>query len=140
MKKDILIFLGLIAMAGIVIFIDPIWKYFSTMGPLEAIQQIFTFILHVVIVTICVYVVTTLPEIVKPWMKVLKLRAKWESGPNAHWRRPGEPATKVSSPRLTNDQKFMMMLMKMSQPGRPSARPLPHRGNESDDDQLHLQW
>lgn len=100
MKKEILIFFGLIAVAGLAMFFDDVMAYFNGMTPLEAIKQIFTFVLHVTVGTVCGYVVFGLPAIAKPWMQMLrrKRRASWRSGPNAHWQ---AKVPRVQAPKLT---------------------------------------
>lgn len=100
MRKEILIFLGLIAVAGLALFFDDVLAYFNGMTPLEAIQQIFTFILHVTIGTVCGYVVFGLPAIVKPWVRMLRRnrRHAWRSGPNAQWAKtPRQPTPKLTA-------------------------------------------
>lgn len=100
MKKELLIFLGLIAVAGLALFFDDVLAYFNGMTPLEAVKQIFTFVLHVTVGTVCGYVVFGLPTIVKPWMRMLRRnrRHAWRSSLNAgfHAKTP-----RVQTPKLT---------------------------------------
>lgn len=62
------------AVIGGLVFRDQVLAIFAGMTVMESLSYITQFVLHVVVVTIAMYVATTLPELVKPWMKALKSR------------------------------------------------------------------
>lgn len=95
-----LIVLTFIAAIGGLVFHDQVAGLFAGMTPLEALETIVTFVLHVAVTTIAAYVAYTLPEIAKPWVKTFRWKRRaerrgrhgdggWQSGPNAHWGRAG---------------------------------------------------
>jgi hypothetical protein len=70
--KTLYIFLGMAFIAGVLVFWREVLALFIGMTVIEILKQIVTFALHVAWVTILVYAMTTLPEMVKPWMRFLK--------------------------------------------------------------------
>ena len=138
MKKEMPFVLAMIALAGVILFWDHVWAYFSAMTPMEGLQTIAAFCVKWTVIGVCVWAATTLPEVVKPWMKIWKKQARWRAGPGANWRRQGTQ-TRSSAPRLTNDQKFMMMMSRMNQGGGRSRPIQPQMLDEQDDD-LHLDF
>ncbi len=75
-KKGLMILSVIVLVIGAGIFGDQVSAIFHGMTPMESLKFIVTFILHVSVGTIAAYVAYTLPEIVKPWMRVLKRRRK----------------------------------------------------------------
>jgi hypothetical protein len=116
--------LGLII--GVTIFPEQVLGLFRGKSPLESMQMIATFILHVVTVTIGLWVVYTLPEIFGPWMKVVrgkilslrigKKRRGLETPPHSVGQR---------MPRLTTAQMLQMLMMQQSQ--RSPRRDMPNQ-------------
>jgi hypothetical protein len=76
MNKKIMIALGFIVLIGAALFYDQIWAVFSGMSVMESMKFIVTFILHVTVGTICAYVLFGLPEIIKPWVRLLRQKRK----------------------------------------------------------------
>ena len=76
MKKNTMIALGFILLIGAALFYDQIWAVFSGMSVMESMKFIATFILHVTVGTICAYVLFGLPEIIKPWVRLLRQKRK----------------------------------------------------------------
>ena len=73
MNKDFVMTVAILgAVIGGLVFRDQVLALFAGMTVMESLAYITQFVLHVVVVTIAVYVATTLPELVKPWMKALK--------------------------------------------------------------------
>jgi len=120
MKKDLLALCAVVLIVGAVLFYDQIINIFRGMSPLEAMQTIWTFVLHIAVGTIFAYVIFGLPEIVKPWLKTM--RRRWKNGPNARWKNNQQPQTNVRMPRLTAEQKFLLLLAKMNNGQRPPAQ------------------
>jgi len=74
--KNFVIILGVIVVIAAALFWREVVGIFADMTPLEAMQQIVTFILHVAVATIAAYAVATLPEFVKPWMRTFRFRQR----------------------------------------------------------------
>lgn len=70
--KNYIIVLVLVLVVSVGLFWQDVFAIFVGMTPLQAMEQIVTFILHVAVATIAVYAVTTLPELIKPWLKTFK--------------------------------------------------------------------
>ena len=70
--KNLYIFVGGVLLVGALIFWRDVIALFAGMTPLEALQQIANYLLHVTVVTVCVWAATTLPELVKPWVRMLR--------------------------------------------------------------------
>ena len=111
MKKEHLIFLGVLLVIGVILFFDQVLALFQGMSPLEAMQKIFSFILHVVVVTILSYVAFTLPEIVKPWLRMVRRRGR------AHRRGRfgrGEPTPRFTGTFSNKDRVLWWMVNQMA--------------------------
>lgn len=132
MKKEFLLMLIFIAIAGMALFFDQALAALRGMSPLEMIQAIWTFILHVTVGTICATVIFGLPKIVQPWLKTFRwkqrqARRHWHAGPNAQWKQ----TPRVRMPRLN----ATLTLPRQSNP-QPNPRPLPQVEGE----ELNIRW
>jgi hypothetical protein len=74
--KNFMIVLGVIVVIAAALFWREVLGLFAGMSPLEAMQQIVTFILHVAVATIAAYAVMTVPEFLKPWMQTFRFRQR----------------------------------------------------------------
>lgn len=128
MKKETLVLLGLIAVAGLALFFDDVAAWLGGMTPLEAVKQIATFILHVTVGTVAATALFGLPKIVKPWMRMLKRRQRraWRSGPDAQWQ---TRTPSVRMPKLTAT---------LTLPQPPAARPMAEQSNA--EPPVRLDW
>lgn len=70
--KIFYIFLGTVFTAGAALYWQEIAALFAGMTPLEILKQIASFALHVAWITILGFMVTTLPKMVRPWLRALK--------------------------------------------------------------------
>jgi hypothetical protein len=132
-RNEIMMVGGLVLVAGAILFWDQVKTLFTGMTPLEAMQTIVQYILHVTVITIVGFLIFGLPEIVEPWIKMAKRYGKqssrrWKGGPNAHWQ-----ARTPKMPRLTQEQRFMLWLQQM-QNGRMPKIKAPRKEERTDDD------
>jgi hypothetical protein len=74
--KNFMIVLGVVVVIAAALFWREVLALFAGMSPLEAMQQIVTFILHVAVATIAAYAVMTVPEFLKPWMQTFRFRQR----------------------------------------------------------------
>jgi len=74
--KNFMIVLGVIVVIAAALFWREVLALFAGMSPLEAMQQIVTFILHVAVATIAAYAVMTVPEFLKPWLQTFRFRQR----------------------------------------------------------------
>lgn len=113
MNKPLMIFIMIALVIGAGLFSDQIAAIFHGMTPLQSLQFIWQFVLHVAVITIAVYVLQTLPEILKPWSKALGLR--WRQA-----RRGGGMNVQKASrtPRFSTDQLMRMYIAKQMTGGQ----------------------
>lgn len=141
MKKEYLIFLIILLVIGAILFFDQVLALFQGMSVLEAMQKILTFILHVVVVTIISYVAFTIPNIVKPWLRMIRRQQRT----TRHRRRnpkqqPAGPIGAVSN----KDRVLWWMMTQMAnhpQSKRSSTAPVQapdHNENESNHIRLNF--
>lgn len=111
--RDLAIIMTFLAMIGGLVFYNQVVAIFAEMTPLEALNTIITFVLHVAVVTIAVWAVTTLPDLVKPWMRALKWKRKQakRGGPSTILRQRSGQALRTRTPRLTSDQMMKLYMM-----------------------------
>jgi len=76
MKREYAVFISIVLVAGAALFYDQILAIFGGMSVIESMKFIVTFLLHVTVGTICAYVLFGLPEIIKPWMRMLRQKRK----------------------------------------------------------------
>lgn len=126
MKKAFLILSGIALLIGVVFFYDQVLAIFKGMTVLEAMKFIVTFVLHVVVVTICMYTLYTLPEIVGPWLKTLRWKRR-----AARRNRSGQKVYKQHSPKLNTDQVLRAYAMQQLLPKQRRSEPT---ASQSQDD------
>ena len=102
MKKQYLPALIMITVAGAAIFGQDILAIFRGMSPLEMLQTLITYLLHIAIGTVAAVVIFGLPKIVQPWTRTLRWKQRqerrgWRSGPNAQWQ---QTTPRIRMPRL----------------------------------------
>lgn len=140
MKKPVFIFLIIIGLVGTIVFWDSIKVLMVGMSPVEMVQFVWSGALHVAVVTICMYALYTLPEIVKPLMRTFRwkqrqARKHWKVGPDAQWK-----AQAPRMPRMTAEQKFFLMMAQAN--GKrfpnPARRNAPTPPSESHESQLRI--
>jgi len=133
MKKAFLILSLIALLIGGVFFADQVLAIFKGMTVLEAMKFIVTFVLHVVVVTICMYTLYTLPEIAMPIIKFLKsffrgLRMKRRGARRGVSTASGRaPLSAQRGGKLTTDQILrayaMQQLLPKQRRGEPAAQP-----------------
>jgi len=74
--KNILLGLTTILLMAAALFWEEVWGIFAGMSVLESLSMILQFILHVTVATIAGYVVFGLPEIIKPWLRMLRQKRR----------------------------------------------------------------
>lgn len=96
MNKHILIVLTFIAAIGGLVFYDRVLAFFHGMTPLGAIDFIMTFVLKAVVLSIISWLVYHLPELLRPWWRMVRptLRRKHQ--------RQGAPV-RPRAPRINKD-------------------------------------
>jgi hypothetical protein len=135
MKREVMIVLGLVLVAAAVLFWDQIMSAFAGMTPLEAMQTIVQYILHVTVITIFGFLIFGLPEIVKPWIEMLKRAPKrWRSGPNAQWQKAPR------MPKLTAEQRTLLLLQQLQNGRTPRQTTPPSNMYEKDEQPLDLKF
>lgn len=122
MNKQLLIVLTFVGLIGGFLFADQIAAIFHGMTPLEALKMIMDYILHVAIVTIIGMVLFGLPEIIKPWMGLLrqKRRAMRRGAPVQT-----QPAQRA--PRINKDHVLMWLASQMSRQGKQASETSPQQ-------------
>jgi hypothetical protein len=76
MNNPFVIFLSIVLIVSGSLFYDQVLAIFRAMTPLEAMQQIATFVLHVIVVTILGYVAITVNHIVRPWVRMFQQKQR----------------------------------------------------------------
>lgn len=134
-RSEIMIVLGLVLVVGAVLFWDQVMDTFSGMSPLEAMQTIVQYILHVTVITIFGFLIFGLPEIAKPWIRMLKRTPKrWRSGPNAQWQR------KPRMPKMTAEQRTLLLLQQLQNGRVPKQATPPSTTQGQNENPLDLKF
>jgi hypothetical protein len=111
--KNFMIVLGVIVVIAAALFWREVLALFAGMSPLEAMQQIVTFILHVAVATIAAYAVMTVPEFLKPWLQTFRFRQRQAR------RGHGAPAVQsVKTPgisKLSRDKILIALIQQLMQ-------------------------
>lgn len=130
--KPILIVLTFIALIGGLVFHDQVLAIFAGMTPLAALKLITDYILHVAVVTVIGFVVFGLPEIVKPWLALLrrKRRSLRRGHAPAHTQQAAQRA-----PRTNKDAVLMWLAGRLAQMNKV---PTPSQTPPADDVQFKL--
>jgi uncharacterized membrane protein YcjF (UPF0283 family) len=124
MKKDNVFLLLAIVGIGAFLFFDQVRALFRGMGPLEAMQQIITFVLHVAVATIVLTVLFGLPAIVKPWVRMFRWKQKAARRAHAQRGTHRTAQTAQHAPGTGKDQVLWWMLSQMARKSNqpPGAR------------------
>lgn len=130
MKSNGLIVLCIIAVIGAALFGDQVIALFVGMSPLESLQVIVKFILHVAVATIVSYVALTAPELFKPWMRTLRRNRRTARRQPAQIRAPREP-------RMNYKALFHTMLNQQNAP-KPRLTQLPTVAPTQDESKLNF--
>lgn len=104
MNKQTLIILIFIAAIGGLVFHDQVLAIFAGMTPLAALKLITDYVLHVAVVTIIGFMLFGLPEIVKPWMRLLRQKQRAQRRGRIPQR-----VTTPRAPRINKDQVLMWL-------------------------------
>jgi hypothetical protein len=111
--KNFVIVLGVTVVAAAALFWREVLGLFAGMSPLEAMQQIVTFILHVAVATIAAYSVMTVPEFIKPWLQTFRSRQRQAR------RRVGSTTigrVKIQGkPKLNKDKMLIALIQQLMQ-------------------------
>jgi len=108
--KQILIPLIFIAAIGGLVFHDQVLALFAGMTPLAALKLITDYVLHVAIVTIIGMVVLGLPEIVKPWLRMLRRKQRTTRRGQVSPHHLAAPRT----PRINKDAVLTWLVSRMA--------------------------
>lgn len=130
MKFATIILIFIAAIGGLV-FYDQVLAIFNGMTPLAALKMITDYILHVAIVTIIGMVLFGLPEIIKPWLGLLRRKRR-------AMRRGQVPAHTMAAqrtPRINKDAVLMWLASRMAQTNK---MPTPSQTPPADDVQFKL--
>lgn len=127
MKTEIKIILLCMIVVTAVLCWDSIAAYFRDMTPMQIVEFFWMVTVKATVLAICAWLASTVPHIVRPWIKMAKRisrRQSWRPGPNAQWE-----SQTPRMPRMTAEQKFMLLLARMQQNGqmrqpRPPAMPM----------------
>jgi hypothetical protein len=103
--KNFMIVLGVIVVIAVALFWREVLGLFAGMSPLEAMQQIVTFILHVAVATIAAYAVMTVPEFIKPWIGTFRSRQR-----QARRGRGATAVQRVKAPGMSKLSKDKMLI------------------------------
>lgn len=98
MSKHVLIVLAFVAAIGGLVFADQVMSLFQGMTPLEMLQTLWTFVLHMAVTTALGYVVIGLPKIAQPWLRALR----WKQKAVRRGRIQPKPAA-PRAPRMSKD-------------------------------------
>jgi hypothetical protein len=109
MNKHTLIIITFVLGIGAVLFADQLLAIFHGMSPLQAMQMIWTFVLHVAVTTIVGYVVVGLPAIVKPWLRMFLRKRK-----ATHRGMDVQKTATQRAPRINKDQVLLWMASQMT--------------------------
>lgn len=88
MRTEVKVVLVLMIIGTLALFWDDVLAAVNGMTPLEAAEFIWMVTVKSTVLAICAWLASTVPHIVKPWLKLVKRRQRqaWRSGPNAQWK------------------------------------------------------
>lgn len=130
MRGGFMIVLCIIAVIGAALFGNQIVALFAGMTPLESLQVIVKFILHVAVATIVSYVALTAPELLKPWMRTLRRKRRTARRQPVQIRAPREA-------RVNYKALFHTMLNQQNAP-KPRLTQLPTVASTQDESKLNF--
>jgi len=119
MNKNFVIGIGIVLVIGTALFFDQVLALFAGLSPIEALRQIWTFVLHVTVGTICAYVAFGLPALIKPWMRMFRQKRR-------DLRRGRAGQAVLRSPKLDVNRLLAQLYVKQQtgQSAKPTPRPL----------------
>jgi len=130
--KPVLIVLTFIALIGGLVFHDQVLAIFAGMTPLAALKLITDYVLHVAVVTVIGLVVFGLPEIVKPWLALLRRKRR-------SLRRGHVPShTQEAAPRAPRTNKDAALMWLASRLAQTNKAPTSSQTPSADDVQFKL--
>lgn len=115
-------FVSIVLIAGAALFYDQILAVFSGMSVIASLKFIVTFILHVTVGTICAYVVVGLPEIVKPWVRMLRQKRKATRKTQRAEGRGQSPQRAPTANRVTSYLLNQLGFVEKKSTGQPQAQ------------------
>lgn len=128
-KQPFLMFLVIVLIVAGLLFYDQVLNVFRGMTVLEAMRQIATFVLHVIVVTILGYVVVVANEIMLPWIRTFRRKQRTARRMMARGGRipvKEEGGKMPGVPRGNKDRALLWMIQQMTKPQpRPSIPPSP---------------
>jgi hypothetical protein len=111
--RNFVIILSVIVVIAAALFWREVVGVFAGMSPLEAIQQIVTFILHVAVATIAAYAVMTVPEFIKPWMRTFRLHQR--QARRGHGAAAVQSVKTQGMPKLSKDKMLIALVQQLMQ-------------------------
>lgn len=128
-RKDFVIVLVIVVVVGAILFYDQILAVFQGMSPLEAMRFIVSFVLHVSVATIASYAAYTLPEFVRPWLRMMRTKRRRSRRQPNQQKKPRQ-----RSQRLTNAQILQLLA------SQPAGRQKPTISNPQSDSDTRLEF
>lgn len=104
--KAFYIYLTMVFVLGALAFWREIAALFTGMPPLEILKQIASFALHVAWITILGFLATTLPKMVKPWLRTFR----WKQRQMRRQRFSGSAGQRAKLPRINKDAMLMTFI------------------------------
>lgn len=123
--KFFMTILTVILMAAAALFYEQIWALFSGMTVLEAMEMIVQFILHAVVATIVGYAAMTVPEFIKPWMKLHRR--------NQRAIRRGRQVVQVRAPVIKQNKLTVEQLLRLLAPANKVTKTAEHQQQHETD-------
>jgi hypothetical protein len=134
MKKIFLVFVMMTLVIGVVVFYDQVLAIFKGMTVLESLKFIYQYILHVVVVTICMFLLYNLPEIFMPWVKWMKATFRMKRRAVRH-NRIAQSIQKQKSPRMNADMLLRAYVLQQMSPKTGRGNPAP-----TQQDDIHIEF
>jgi hypothetical protein len=118
--KSLITFLTFIFIAGCALFWREVWGIFAGKSPLEALDMIGQFLLHVGMLTIVGFLVTTIPAFIKPWLKVARLNGRRRL--KSVRRQPQQVEARMAMPKMNKNQMIEWLVSQQVLKSNPSPR------------------
>ena len=130
--KNFMLFLAVVAVVGGLLFWRDVWAIFAGMSVIEALSMIVQFLLHIAVVTIIGFLVTTIPAMIKPWMGLARLKRKQARRQRVQ---PDQAHERTRMPKMNKDQMITALLAQtLQQKTVKGARAVP------DDTTIHFDF
>ncbi len=137
MLKSFTVVLVILLIIGAALFWNQIVDVFQSMSPLEALQVITTYLLHIAVGTICVVIIAGVPQILGPWLKTFR----WKQRQARRSPAPARTVQHVPGPRrLNTDQLFKLYLLRQLQPPTHHTPSLPPPSSAESEHRIHWDW